>query len=265
MPANFPDSIFNPTTKQTGDTIQPSHINDLQTEVIAIEQGYRQGTAPLNSSGSTMTTLSVTGDSTLAGHLNVSSGAQITGNSTVTGALSVSGNSTIGGNLTVTGTITAGGLPIGGRQPVAKVSLAAATVSINSGAWISPNWTVNEADSTGMHSTSVNSSRMLLTSSGLWAVGGTVSFVPGSPASTTVAGVRVLANDNEGIAGNITFMGTPTIVDWPVSIATLYYATDTAAYVTLGVFQTAGSAMNIKGSSGGGVGRTSFWAQKVSN
>jgi hypothetical protein len=265
MPASFPDSIFNPTTKQTGDPIQPSHINDLQTEVIAIEQGYRQATAPLNSSGSTVTSLSVTGGSMFAGRVVLSSGADITGNSSITGALSVSGNSTIGGNVTVGGTLTVGGIGIGGRQPVAKVSLAAATVSINSGTWTQPNWTVNEVDSTGIHSTSANSSRMLLTSSGLWMAGVTFDFIPGTPASTTVLGARILANDNEGIAGTQVFAGAPTLTDWPLSVTALYYATDTASYLTAGALQTGGSAMNLRGSSGAGVGRTSFWVQKVSN
>ena len=65
MPS-FPTSVFAPTNKSNGQTIDASHVNDLQNEVVAIEGGYINGTAPLNSSGSTVGTLSVTGGSTFA-------------------------------------------------------------------------------------------------------------------------------------------------------------------------------------------------------
>jgi hypothetical protein len=42
MPA-YPTSIKVFTTKTTGDTIQASHVNDLQDEIIAIEQGLKNG------------------------------------------------------------------------------------------------------------------------------------------------------------------------------------------------------------------------------
>lgn len=35
--ASFPTSIWAPTTKNNNDTIQPSHMNDVQAEVVAIE------------------------------------------------------------------------------------------------------------------------------------------------------------------------------------------------------------------------------------
>ena len=62
----FPDSPISFTTKNTGDVIQAAHVNDLQTEVANIEAGYINATAPLNSSRSTVATLSVTGASTFA-------------------------------------------------------------------------------------------------------------------------------------------------------------------------------------------------------
>lgn len=63
MPS-FPTSVFAPSNKSAGQTIQAAHINDAQDEIVAIESGYRTGTAPLNSSGSTVTSLSVAGGST---------------------------------------------------------------------------------------------------------------------------------------------------------------------------------------------------------
>lgn len=51
--ASFPNSVFAPVTRSNGQTIDAAHVNDLQDEIVAIEAGYRNGTAPLNSSGST--------------------------------------------------------------------------------------------------------------------------------------------------------------------------------------------------------------------
>ncbi len=39
----YPTSVVSFTTKNTGDAIQPSHINDLQTEVTALETGLLNG------------------------------------------------------------------------------------------------------------------------------------------------------------------------------------------------------------------------------
>lgn len=84
MPS-FPNSIFSPASKNTGDTIQAAHVTDLDSEVVAIEQGLRNGTAPLNSSNSTFTALSA-GGSTL-GTLEVSGASTLTGAVTLGGAV----------------------------------------------------------------------------------------------------------------------------------------------------------------------------------
>lgn len=81
MAASYPTAAKTFTTKNAGDTIQPSHLNDLQDEVAAIESGLLNGTAPLNSSNSTVANLSVAGGSTLA---NLQAG-----NSTIAGTLTV--------------------------------------------------------------------------------------------------------------------------------------------------------------------------------
>lgn len=71
MAASYPTAVKTFTTKNAGDTIQPGHLNDLQDEVAAIEGGLLNGTAPLNSSNSTVANLSVAGNSTIAGTLTV--------------------------------------------------------------------------------------------------------------------------------------------------------------------------------------------------
>ena len=82
MPASYPTAAKTFTTKNAGDTIQPAHINDIQTEVEAIESGLLNGTAPLNSSKSTVASLSVSGASTFAGAVTFSN--DITANCTLT-------------------------------------------------------------------------------------------------------------------------------------------------------------------------------------
>src|SRR5687767_13838496 len=72
--ASYPDSVKSFTTKNPGQTIASAFVNDLQDEVNAIEAGIRNGTAPLNSSRSTVATLTVTGGSTL-NSLNVDGGS----------------------------------------------------------------------------------------------------------------------------------------------------------------------------------------------
>jgi hypothetical protein len=76
MPS-FPDSVFAPANRSAGQTIDASHVNGVQDEIVAIEGGYRNGTAPLNSSGSTVATLSVAGGSTFGGAVAFSTGVTV--------------------------------------------------------------------------------------------------------------------------------------------------------------------------------------------
>ena len=105
MGASYPTTVKTFTTRSAGQTIQPSHINDLQDEITAIEAGLVSGAAPLNSSNSTLATLSVIGGSTLA-------------------TLQVSGNSTIAGTLTVTTIISTSLTTVGVTSAVRVYSSA---------------------------------------------------------------------------------------------------------------------------------------------
>lgn len=93
MPASFPGAVKTFASRSNGQTIDASHVQDLQDEVHAIEDGLLNGSAPINSSritapalsisaGSTLTTLSVTGGSTFA---TVQAGASTVTTLSVTG------------------------------------------------------------------------------------------------------------------------------------------------------------------------------------
>lgn len=100
MAASYPTSVKTFTAKNTGDTIEATHVTDLQDEVTAIEDGLRNAKAPLNSSNSTVANLSVTGASTLA-TLSVTGGSTFVGTVTFAGAWTI-GPATLGGGGTPT-------------------------------------------------------------------------------------------------------------------------------------------------------------------
>src|SRR3990167_245141 len=135
MAASYPTSVKSFTTKNTSDAIQAAHVNDLQDEVAAIEGGLLNGTAPLNSSNSTLAALSVTGNSTVT-NLNVTGGCtlasfsisnlQVSSNSTLTN-LSVTGGSTF---ATVNqGASTLASLSVTGNSTLAAVNQGASTLA----------------------------------------------------------------------------------------------------------------------------------------
>lgn len=64
MPASYPTSAKSFTTKNTGDFVQPADVNDVQTEITAMEQALITG--PITLPASTVASLSVIGGSTLA-------------------------------------------------------------------------------------------------------------------------------------------------------------------------------------------------------
>ena len=104
--ANYPNAIPSFSDKSPGQTIASAHMDAVQDEIVAIGSGLLQGTAPLNSSNSTLANLSVTGGSTIA--LSLAVGV----NASVLGALSV------GGNSTIAGTLSAGNISVAAGQIV---------------------------------------------------------------------------------------------------------------------------------------------------
>lgn len=83
MSASYPTSAKGFTTKNTGDFVQPADVNDVQDEITAIEQTLITGPITLGgvtagaltvTGGSTLTTLSLSGASTLAGVVTLTGG-----------------------------------------------------------------------------------------------------------------------------------------------------------------------------------------------
>ena len=137
MAASYPTSVKVFTTKSTADVVQAAHVNDLQDEVNAIEAGLLNGTAPLNSSNSTVANLSVTGGSTFGSltlssglsvnSLQVSSGSTFAARAIFSSGISVTGNSTVGA-LTA-GASTLASLSVSGASTVGTFMAGASTLA----------------------------------------------------------------------------------------------------------------------------------------
>lgn len=178
--AQFPTSAKVFTPRSNGQTIDAAHVGDLQDEVAAIETGYLDGSARLNSSNSTVANLSVTGGSTFAGSITFggkiigSSGLSITGNSTVAAfsagastvtTLSVTGNSTFAGDVTIAGTLTGG-------FPVYSVAVTGTVTPLPNASTTAVTWPEQlHATNSSLHSTATNPERFLPQSSGVWVIG----------------------------------------------------------------------------------------------
>jgi hypothetical protein len=207
MPASYPNAVKTYTTKSdgAGNRIQADHVNALQDEVTAIEDGLLNGTAPINSSRITAPALEVT-------------------NSTVT-------NATIT-NATITN-CTVASLSFSSPGDAVRVSLAAdqeiagATPTVVN--WTSHVWEVGSS----LHSTGTNPSRFKAPSSGLYTLHVSAQF--GSTAestanltltllknSTTVLAYAAHRNANQALAA--------------VSVSAVEYMASTTDYLEARVF-----------------------------
>lgn len=105
--ASYPTAVKTFTSKSdgAGNRIFASHVNDLQDEVTAIEDGILNGTAPVTCSRVTAATLSVAGNSTVGGTFSVGGAASINGSIVVTGGADVTQGSTFANHVKVGGAI----------------------------------------------------------------------------------------------------------------------------------------------------------------
>lgn len=228
--ASYPGSIFNPTPIQSGDTGQPAQVNDAYSELTAIETALITG--PIQLPNSSLTALSVTGGSTFHGAI------------VVQGPLSVGSSGSIA-------------LP---RIPTCKVTHSAVQ-EIPNNSFTGLSWDTNLINSTAMHSTSANSSRIVLTSSGLWVIGVQTAWLGNATPSHET---RVHVNDDYVLAqvSDAAFALDPFVH----GATGLLEVTNTTTYVTVQVRNT-GSTGRVNAYSTGASPASpgpAFWAYKVS-
>ena len=223
--ATYPTAVKTFTTKNdgAGNIIQASHINDLQDEITAIEDGLLNGTAPVNSSRIT------------------ASASQIT-NSTVT-------------NLSVTTASTIAELFVTKAPPSARV-FSTVSQALQSGSLVELTFESQQFVSTSaMHSTGTNPARLIPPSSGVYLVTGHAAFNDNS------SGYRLLElclNSTTTIARHTVGAGAQ-MTDPVISLATMYKL-ETTDYVVLRAFQNSGSTGSIKA---GATTPTAFTLTKI--
>ena len=229
----------------------------------------RNGTAPLNSSNSTFTALSVTGNSTIANlQVTKSTAANLSVSGASTFASSIVFASTavnIGDSTNFAKNIYCSSLYIGGvavtlyaSPPVVKVT-SSANQTISSAVWFSPIWDVETYDSTAMHSTASNSSRITFAgSTGVYHVGASLDISLPNQLETRS---RIVVNDSTTIAagqihhsaaGNSTFVFHSLNADIRVA--------DVTDYVTVQIFVADQSTHNANSTRA----VTAFYAHQIS-
>lgn len=230
--AQYPNAVISFATKSAGDTIQPSHINTMQDEITAVEDGLLNGTAPINSSRITAPSAQIT-------NCTISS-------LTVT-ALTFPTNSTLT-NVSITGDSSiAGDLYVAKRPPSARVSQSATVQFANNTETCLSFDGQTSVYPASMHSTTTNSSRLTAPSSGMYLISGHVLWNTFS--SVGLRQVVVYKNDATVIAADTRPASVANAI-WQ-SIATVY-PLGASEWVTLRVLQTSGSTGSVIATSEGG-------------
>lgn len=267
--ATFPTSAITFPTRSNGQTIDAGHINGLQEEVAAIESGYLDGNARLNSSNSTLAALSVAGNSTFTGSV------QVTGPSTFSTVATFStkiapGSTTvmIGDSTTAFKEVHCSSLYVAGQAvtftlspPTVKVSHST-TTSPSSVTWVGLNWDTNLYDSTGMHSTTTDSSRITFTSTGIYHVGANIPLTV-----TVIAGdkrARLVLNDSTTILGSVLMPNVSSANTYCAVISADVRAVDATDYVTVQIFYNAAASSGTVPHNSTVFGAPAFWAHRVS-
>ena len=245
----YPTTPISFTVKNAGDTIQPAHVNDLQTEVTAIEQGLLVGIAHnlIPNADNTRTF----GSSAARWIID---GSQIKPSSLPSTCLSTSGTASTSTFYRGDGSWAS---PAGSaREHVCKVGLVA-NQAVSSGVWTGITWDSEEYDQTGMHSTSVNSSRITMAgSSGVYTFGANITIQESNPA-VAAAAIRFLLNDTTALAGPSGFGTIHAAGNLSAALTAAKLITSTSDYVTVQFIAAAGSTFVSTA--------CSFWAHKVTD
>jgi hypothetical protein len=220
--ADFPGSKHTFATFTNGAASDAAQVTDIYAEVEAIEDGYLNGSARLNSSNSTLANLSVTGGSTFAG------------------------NASIGGNLSVTGTSTFNGAVTFNAKPVfvppdaARVALLS-TVSIGDGVTANLNWATGDYITNSSMFTN-GSSFIAPQSTGVYQVTAQVAFAVNSSGDRMVS---LLDSSNAVFARNqvkaCAHSASPTVI---TAIGTKRFDA-VGGSVKVSVYQASASTMSV--------------------
>ena len=231
--ANYPTSDPSFAAKNTGDTIQASHVNALQDEVVAIGAALR---------GTLQHAVTVG-----TGGLTVSTGNTVLGQN-----LSVAGASTLAGSVVLSSLVTAPAQPRCFVYSTAAVSLAQDVFTALS-------FEQEQFDVGGLHSTASNPSRITIPagSSGLYLCGATVHWSTGG--APNAMSVRIIKNSTTEVsAGPSTPRSSVTARSVSFSAPMVLDGTD---FLEVEVF-SAGSTGSISAAS---VRRSAadFWAVRL--
>lgn len=231
--AQYPTANPSFTTKNTGDTIQPSHINGIQDEVVAIGTDLR---------GGLQHALTVNGAVTVS-----------------TGGLTVStGTTSLGQNLTVAGSATLSSLVTAPAQPRCLVFSTVAQ-QLAAGSFTTITFDSEQFDVGGLHSTGTNPSRITVPagSSGLYLVGASMLLSTGGAGDQ--AFLRVVKNSTTEVcngmsvargssAGTSLRLTSPLVLDGGDYIEAEIFATTSTGSIQVASVRRAAS---------------DFWAMKI--
>ena len=264
MPASFPSSLKSFVTREIGDTIAASHINDLQLEVAAIESDLLNatptflstvtsginatalsvGTVPLARLASANTTANGIVDTTtqsFAGGKTFSGVMTITGAATLSNTLGVTGATTLSNTLAVTGATTLSSTVATGALTVTGAATVSTTLGVTGATTLSSTVATGALTVTGAATVSTTlgvtgattlSSTLgvtgLITSTG-GITGGASSHTTGAFSSTVTGGTY----NGQTISSAASFTGT---------LATVGAITAGGTIQTLGTLQSSSGA-----------------------
>ena len=162
MPS-FPGAVFSAGTRSAGQTIGSAHMNAVQDELNAITDGYLNATARLNSSASTLASLDVNGNSTLASSVTFGSIPYVMPSSGGSTGEALTCISTSGSTMTLEWRAAAAATPDAVKVFLQDVQQFAAGGS-TSVSWLAQDFITNSS----LHSTATTPDRLTPQSTGVY-------------------------------------------------------------------------------------------------
>lgn len=238
--ASYPNAVKSFTSKNAGDTIQPSHVNDLQDEIAALEDGLLNGTAPINSSRITAPAAQISNATISSLTVSVMSITNLQTTASTTASLNVTTGSTMAA-LNVTGMSSLADLQVAAAAPAVRVSNSA-NIAVGDASTTRLTFNTDVFTSTsGMHSTTTNPGRLIATSSGIYCITGTVTWAPNS---SGLRQARIVINGSSFA----TIQTVPSVggaFNTDQNITTIYRFASSGSYAELEVYQNSGGSLNV--------------------